>query len=385
MRIGLFMTYGMSLTKWRDMGILSRELNIYKLLLKKKILIKIFSYDGEKDKKNFKNNLFEIVSLEKYIFFKNKHLKFINILLLPFFLKKNIINLDILKSNQTFGSWVPMLSAILYKKFFLHRAGFDFYSTFIKINRKSLVKKFFLFIFLKIIFINSHLIIVTSVLQKKNLARIFGLKKKKIFIQRNYIDAKLFKPFYKRNKKLKKTLLFVGRISKEKNIDLIIQSLKDTGYSLMVIGGGDINLKKYLTSIAKENRVKLTFLGIIKNNLLSYYYNKYKFFINFSDYEGNPKSVIESMACGGIVICSYVNGNKELIKNNFNGYLIKKNVCDLNKFFLKLKYINTSLVSINATKYAKNNFSINFFLKKEIKYYKFLLNNKSTLRNFNNW
>ena len=53
-------------------------------------------------------------------------------------------------------------------------------------------------------------------------------------------------------------------------------------------------------------------------------------FINFSDYEGNPKAVLEAMACGCLVICSNVRGNNEIIK--INGFS-KKKILELNTIF----------------------------------------------------
>ena len=41
--------------------------------------------------------------------------------------------------------------------------------------------------------------------------------------------------------------------------------------------------------------------------------------------EGISSTILEAMACKTIIIASNVGGNKELIENNINGYLVESN------------------------------------------------------------
>ena len=60
MNVGIFLTYGMSLKKWREIGILDRELEVYKSL-SKKVSYTIFSY-GSDDQSYIKNKRIKIIN-----------------------------------------------------------------------------------------------------------------------------------------------------------------------------------------------------------------------------------------------------------------------------------------------------------------------------------
>ena len=374
MNIGVFLTYGMSLQKWQELGLLDRELKLYKEITNtnKKINIYFFSYNGKKDNKKFRNSFFKIIDLNKYFYFKNKYLKFLNSLVIPFLIKKELKYIHVLKSNQTFGSWIPLISSIIYRKKFIHRAGYDFYRTYIRSNTKiSFFKKFLFYQFIKFLFSRSSHIIVTSYLHKKNLVKNFNIKKKKISIISNFVDTRVFKRL-KHTKVIENSILFVGRISKEKNIEIIINGINKTNFFLNIIGNGSKKYINKLKIIAKEVDVKVNFIGLVKNENLNKYYNQNFIFINFSDYEGNPKSLMESMACGSLIICSNVEGNNEIVKNQFNGFIIKKNVIHLRNILSKIrtkKKTEIRLLKSNSEKYAKYHFDLKKIANRESKIY----------------
>ena len=368
MNVGIFLTYGMSLKKWNEIGILDRELDIYKKL-SKKINYTIFTYE-KNDHDYLETNKIKIYDLSKYIIFKNRYLKFINSLCVPFFLKSKIEKLNILKSNQTLGSWVPAICSLLYKKKFIHRAGYDLYKNNLESGKKNIFFLFFFKIFINFLFKIADIILVTSSDHKKNLEKENKLKNK-IIILPNFINFKKFNPIHKR--KLKNKILFIGRIEEEKNLTMIINSLKNTKFSFDLIGKGKSEYMNKLLILAKRNKVKMNFIGSIRNNLLNKYYNQYKYFINFSNYEGNPKTVLEAMACGCIAVCSNVRGNKEIIKNNFNGILVKKNITSLKKNINNLYKINEKKIIFNALKTIKKKYSLETISKKEIRIYNLLL------------
>ena len=60
------------------------------------------------------------------------------------------------------------------------------------------------------------------------------------------------------------------------------------------------------------------FKGVLNNDELAYTYNKYKVFVLLSTHEGNPKTLMEAMACGMSVIGTNVIGIKQLISHNKN-------------------------------------------------------------------
>ena len=44
--------------------------------------------------------------------------------------------------------------------------------------------------------------------------------------------------------------------------------------------------------------------------------NNYKYYLSSSKFEGNPKTILEAMSSGCIVIASNIKNHKEIIKHN---------------------------------------------------------------------
>lgn len=118
-----------------------------------------------------------------------------------------------------------------------------------------------------------------------------------------------------------KTLLFVGRLSEEKCVDTIIESIAKTkdNWKLIIIGDGEE--KDRLMGITAGLGVlqRVVFKGWLDNpwtleeNITAT--------VLSSSYEGFPLVAIESMACGIPVISTPVDGIRELINPGENGYL----------------------------------------------------------------
>ena len=62
-------------------------------------------------------------------------------------------------------------------------------------------------------------------------------------------------------------------------------------------------------------------------------YKKYIFYISPSLFEGNPKTLLEAMASGCVVLASDIPNHREIIKNGSNGFIF-----DLNSPKLKNRY-----------------------------------------------
>ena len=111
-----------------------------------------------------------------------------------------------------------------------------------------------------------------------------------------------------------------------------------------------------LVKLAKEKNTKINFRQ--NNTDLQSLYPKYTFYVSTSLFEGNPKTVLEAMSHGCVVLISNIDNHKELVNNSENGFLI-----DLKDNFYK-KLINiiddTSVdfdeISKNASNFVyKNN------------------------------
>ena len=142
-------------------------------------------------------------------------------------------------------------------------------------------------------------------------------------------------------------ILFVGRLIKEKNVDFLIDSVKDK-FSLGIIGVGPE--QERLKKLAKVYP-KIKFLGNVKETKKVYGYMKgAKIFAFPSEREGFGIVVLEAIACGTPAIV--LNG-----RDNASRFLVdKKYVCTKGDFARELEKIvkNHFRVSLSTKEYDWN-------------------------------
>ncbi len=156
-----------------------------------------------------------------------------------------------------------------------------------------------------------------------------GIKEENI----EYIPNGIKDEFFKDNKKVKEenNVIYIGRISPIKNLEVMIKSLPLLGNKNIIfeiIGPCENNYLKKLVSIIKylnlENRVKIINKTYIFREEIKQL-NSSRFFILPSLSEGMPQVLVEAMALGRIVIASDNKGNSDLIINGKNGFLFRNN------------------------------------------------------------
>lgn len=148
-----------------------------------------------------------------------------------------------------------------------------------------------------------------------------------------------------------KTFLYVGRISKEKWIDVAInaivylvkeRNLTDIKLQIIWDGPEKERLEKLVSEKWLQNNIY--FLGRIENEKLWDYYNSAIALLMPSVWlENNPLVAIEGMKYGKAILASNVGGFPDLVEDGKNGYLFPMgNHLALAEKILKL-YDNTAL------------------------------------------
>ncbi len=203
-----------------------------------------------------------------------------------------------------------------------------FGKTIKKLYGKSFLKNFvFLWKFIEKINIKKSKGIICLGKKEKNHYK----KYKKTFIVANGIDSEKFKP----GKIDKKLISYVGRLSKEKNVEEIIKAMQVLpDFNLIVVGDGPEKEKLEKTA---GNNVK--FLGFQKNP--EKYLKKSNIFIMASEFETLPFSLLEAMSCGNIVLTTKVGEIPNLVEAGINGFFLKKG---------KAKEISEKVIEINKLK-----------------------------------
>lgn len=373
MNVALFFTYQYSLSTWKSSGILDKEIEIYKELHEKyAVQFTFITYGNSEDIDLVKKYKF-INVLPVYAYIKKSNFKYLNYLksfLIPFKLKHRLQNVDLIKQHQLLGSWVSILQKILIKKPLIIRTGYDMY-IFSKKEGKNLLIRFlyFLLTFFSLKFCDLYTVSSNSDLSE--LKQIFNSNKFKV--RRNWIKNVNKNSDF--DKRYNKKILSVGRIEKQKNYEYSIKSLKNTGYSLDIVGDG--SNKFTIQSLAKIEGVEVNFLGVLENAELQKKYQQYKYLLMPSYYEGNPKVLIEAMSNGCVVIASKINNITEIIDGRTNGILIdiydKKN--NLKEILYKLEKDNSysKEISKGAINFIEKYYLLSNLVEKEFLDYKYLI------------
>lgn len=169
-----------------------------------------------------------------------------------------------------------------------------------------------------------------------------------------------------------KYICTVGRPSYQKNIELMIRVLnevrKEQNIHLVIMGVGHhsdrlSNVQKLIQEYGLSDAVTLidwtereNIFNIISNS---------KLYISTSRYEGLPYSVIESLALGKPCIVSDCDGNRDLITNGYNGFVIKDE--NIEEFSEKIKLVfNDEVLSKKLSENAKKSFDEDYNIEKNI-------------------
>ncbi|SFO93796.1 glycosyltransferase [Hydrogenimonas thermophila] len=380
MTLSLFFTRGVSLEQWLKQGLFEREKLIYEEHLKQGNLDKVYWFTyGSEDRKlanrlkseNRLHKNIEVFEMPK-VFNITKIGSYLYSFFLPFIYRKELQKSNILKTNQTDGSWTAVISKKIYGKKLLYRTGYTMSQLENNLKRFNIIIRKCIELVEKFAYNNCDKAIVSSNHNVRYLVNKYSIDTKKIEVIYNFIDRNRFYDF---NKQREKKVVFVGRLSEEKNIFNLIEAIHSVDLPLDIYGSGP--LKNKLESFIKENNYNVRLLGNISNSLLPEILNKAKYFALVSIHEGMPKSLIEGMACGCICIGTNVSGINEVITEG-NGILaLSTSSNDIREAFIKALSLTPDeevKMRLLAKEFIDKNFTLHNVVAKEQDIFKKLCN-----------
>lgn len=323
--LALFFSWGVSIEEWDRLGIIDRELKYYNILAPYFEKIFIFTY-GPNDGR-FRNHLEKNIIIIERMRYVNNNL--IYSIILPIVNYKILRHVDTLKTHQILGAWSAIIAKKIYRKKLIIRAGWVVSSNLKKQGAKKW-KLLLMNIIERVTYANADIIISSSQKNFEYVNQQYRISCPHYIIP-NYVDTSLFKP--SNVEKVKGSICFVGRLEEVKNLTSLFKALHGLPYSLTLIGNG--SQKDFLSKIAKEDNLSITFLGNIPNSELPGVINRHEIFILPSLWEGMPKALLESMSCGMPIIGTNVNGINEVIVDGQNGIL-----CEIDADSIKRAIIN---------------------------------------------
>jgi len=113
---------------------------------------------------------------------------------------------------------------------------------------------------------------------------------------------------------------FVGRLEAQKNVEALVDAVAGLpNVTLMMIGDGPLRVA--LEERAVCNSARIEFVGRVPHAELPALLNRAEVFVLPSHYEGNPKALVEAMACGIPAIGAATTGIREVLVHRETGFL----------------------------------------------------------------
>ena len=202
--------------------------------------------------------------------------------------------------------------------------------------------------------INKSNLIITPSQHLKNFIDKIGFDKN-IFVINNGVNIEQHNKVVLENNIIQ--LLVVSRLVSQKNIDSIIKAVKvmeNENIILDIVGdGSEINNLKLLVKKYELDK-KINFIGKIENTKLSQYLKNADIFIQASNYEGLPHSILEAMNYEIPILSTDVGGCSVLLNKGERGYIIPIPVSEVEISEGIRTIINNKNEAKSKAKLAKN-------------------------------
>jgi len=174
---------------------------------------------------------------------------------------------------------------------------------------------------------NCSAVVSVSSSGRMELIEQLGVDDKKTFYIPSGVDIKWFRPGAK-NKKT--TILSAGRFVKKKGFIFLIRAMKEIvdkypAAVLILLGGREDDeeyghIRSEIKKLGLDNNVQIK---AVPHKEMEKFYRNCSVYVQPSFAEGLPKTVLEAMACEKPIIATNIDGHRDAVRNNENGFLIE--------------------------------------------------------------
>lgn len=191
------------------------------------------------------------------------------------------------------------------------------------------------------LFYNSASRILSPSIHCKELLMEKGVDGSKIVVFKRGINLELFNPEkrednfwfrYDKNYKGEKIILYVGRIAKEKDLEVFIDVAKlfnEDGVKFAIVGDGPYRQK--VEELARNRTKNIIFTGFLEGEPLAKAYASSYLFLFPSTTETFGNVVLEAQASGLPVLVSDKGAVKEQVIHGVNGFIVRDN--NVNEYY----------------------------------------------------
>lgn len=205
-----------------------------------------------------------------------------------------------------------------------------------------------------------------------------GIPKEKIAYLPNGVDVELFCP---KNEKEDNLVLFVGRITFDKGLHVLLKALQHLKepINLVIIGPPDWDIPFYqnvflplIKNINQEGKHKITYLGALDQADIIKWYQRASVFVLPSFSEAFPIVILEALSCEIPVVATPVGGIPEIVRNNEDGFFVPPNnpqkLAEAIQYLIENKDIRMRM-GREGRKRVMKNFSLDVIVKRLCKIY----------------
>lgn len=314
----LFFTFNVSLKDWLDKGLFDRETTIYRRMVERGWEIIFFTYGGKEDANllNYPGITVQPMMAD-YGRIKSRFLKFILSLIFVVRNYRLLKTAKVIKTNQILGGWLACFASMISRRPLLARGGYEPLQ-FAILNGNSFIRRTIIRLTSLCTYRYAKAIILATHRDREFVCSNYRILPEKITVIGNWIDTEKFKPLHQ-TKYDPNTIFYIGRFDEQKNIPALIEAIALLGAKLHLAGDCRPNIVEML----ERSKIDYTLLGVLPNDKLPELYNKYHIYCIPSFYEGNPKTLLEAMACGLAVVGSDGPGISDILRE-INGHIISR-------------------------------------------------------------
>jgi glycosyltransferase involved in cell wall biosynthesis len=286
--------------------------------------------------------------------------------LLSFVQRQYVRECDVLRVMQMYGALPAIIAKLLYRTPFVGTYGYRY-----QVNARSRGMR-----------LRANLLELRAWLGLKLATKVIVTTEKlgayvgnfvpasRIALIPNGVDTTVFHPADIRPERTERVVVYVGRLSREKNLLMLIDAvaqIQDSLTRLLLVGEGE--LRGELEQYAATRGISCEFKGIVPNAQLPDVLNNADVFVLPSLREGHPKVLLEAMSCGLLCVGTDVPGIREVLQDGETGLLSGLSADSLaEKLALVLADRRMAgRMARNARRMIEDHFALDTLLAQEIK------------------
>lgn len=358
-RLVVFLTRGMSFAAWEKLGMLERELALYRRLKGYLGSLAFVSY-GDRSEADYGSRLGAKLLTNRYRLGSNLYS-----IVAPLLHASQLQEATIFKTNQLNGAWTGVLAKLFFQKKLIVRCGFIWSDFYARVVPNRLKQRFVKGMEQWVLRYADRIVVATQSDRQSLLRR--GIPEAKMCVVPNYVDTQRFKPMPEIAKE-HGLLCFVGRLEQQKNPLSLLEAIRGLhSVRLILVGQGFLHSK--IRQCIQEWRLPVTLLDAVPNEQLPQLFNRCQAFILPSHFEGHPKVLLEAMACGCAVIGADSPGIREVVIPRVTGLCCGVSAASIRQAIVEVLRDDGLRQNLGeqAKRWVEENCSLSFVFQKELK------------------